>query len=213
MKKIILCLIVSFVVATAAHAEEVISLPKPLKNGGPALLDCLAARQASRDFAGVVLTPQQLSDLLWATGGVNREDGRLTYPTAMNVQDIIIYAMTGEGVYRYDPMANALIEIERGDFRAETGMQPFAAEAAVNLAFVQDRPAWGKLPVSPSEEDILRMSSIHVGEAAQNAALYAASQNWAAVVRGSFDQEKMSARLKLNDSQSVIIVQSIGPKK
>ena len=37
------------------------------------------------------------------------EDGKLTFATAMNVQDIIVYAFTREGVYRYEPADHSLI--------------------------------------------------------------------------------------------------------
>lgn len=213
MKKIILCFVLIFAFAAAACAEAAVSLPQPKKSGGTSLLDSLAARRSEREFADTALTQQQLSDLLWATGGVNRDNGSLTYPTAMNVQDIIIYAVTREGVYRYEPKENSLAEVEKGDYRAETGMQPFAAKAAVNLVLVQDKSKWEKLKKLPPAEDILRMGSIHAGSAIQNAGLFAASQGWANVVRGSFDQKKLAARLKLNEQQMILITQSIGPNK
>ncbi len=211
MRQVVLGCAMIFAFACAAFAAD--ALPAPQKSGGPALLDCLAERASSRAFVDTALTAQQMSDLLWATGGVNRESGGLTYPTAMNVQDITIYALTKDGVYLYDPAANSLTEVQKGDFRADTGMQPFVAQAAVNLAFVQDKSAWKKMAHTPADDAILRMSSIHVGAAVQNAALYAASQGWGCVVRGSFDPKKMAEILKLNVGQAVLIVESIGPKE
>ncbi len=116
-----------------------------------------------------------------------------------------------EGVYKYNPIANALTLIEKGDHRMDTTLgQDFAGKAAVNLAYVHDSSLWEgqKNP----KEVIIRMGFAHTGAVMQNAGLYAASQGWSAVVRASLDQAKLSRLLKLPDGQSVTLVQSIGPK-
>ncbi len=46
----------------------------------------------------------------------------------------------------------------------------------------------------------------------QNVYLFAASQNWNCVVQGSFDNAKLRELLKLNDSQTITLLQSIGVK-
>lgn len=214
MKKVLSCFAMLLALVTSSFAaENVIQLPEPQKSGGMPLLDSLADRCATREFADTALSLQEMSNLLWATGGVNRPNGKLVYPTALDVRDIIIYAVTAEGVYKYDPVANTLTEIAKGDFRADTGKQDYVATAAVNLAFVQDTNLWNKLKFKADREGILNNGFIHAGCAAQNAGLYVASQGWAGVVRGSFDQETMSKLLKLSDGQIVKIVQSIGFKK
>lgn len=43
------------------------------------------------------LSARQLSDLLWAAWGVNREDGRRTAPSALNRQEIDLYVVGREG--------------------------------------------------------------------------------------------------------------------
>ncbi|MGN0838136.1 MAG: SagB/ThcOx family dehydrogenase [Pyramidobacter sp.] len=212
MKKFAVCCAMVLGLALSAGAAETISLPEPVKNGGPALLDCLAARRSTRTFADGPLSVQQLSDLLWAAGGQNRPDGKLVYPTALNVQDLQIYAVTSSGVFRYDPHRNVLIEIEKGDYRAETGVQAFTADAAVNLVYVQDKTQWKKLKHVPPEDDVYGMGCIHAGEACQNASLYAASRNWACVVRGSFDRGRLGKRLRLSREQVILLTQSLGPR-
>lgn len=51
MKKFAVCCAMVLGLALSAGAAETISLPEPVKNGGPALLDCLAARRSTRTFA------------------------------------------------------------------------------------------------------------------------------------------------------------------
>ncbi len=120
---------------TAAFAED-IALPAPEKSGGIGLLDAAAARQSARDFVDEEITPQQLSTLLWVVGGVNREDRRLTYPTASNIQDMIIFVFMKNGTYRYEPSTHTLKQVAEGNNRALTGGQPFVARAAVDLLYI-----------------------------------------------------------------------------
>ena len=198
----------------ARAAEGDVALPAPQKSGGPALLQALSDRRSDRAFADADLTPQQLSDLLWATAGVNRDNGLRVYPVAMGIQDTFVYVLDRQGVYRYDPAANALILIEKGDHRAETTFDaartPFVAKAAVNLAYVHDASLW-KDRKAPAER-VAQWGFAHTGAVMQNAYLYAASQGWSAVVRGSFDGTRLAKLLKLPEGQSVTLVHSIGPR-
>ena len=217
MRKVFLLLAAAALLAPAAGAfaaEGDIKLPEPERSGGMPLFEAVANRQSARDFADVEVTPQQLSTLLWVTAGVNREDGKLTYATAMNVRDIIVYVFTKEGVYRYEPEGHSLTLIEKGDHRAATGKQDFVPRAAVDLVFVQDTerwkstPAWGKI----SEASIRECGFAHIGSATQSAYLYAASQGWGARTRMSFDHAELAKLLKLTETQDPKLMQCVGPK-
>ena len=209
VRKILALILAIVFVVPVAWADE--TLPAPEKSGGASLLQALSARQSVREFADTDLTPQQLSNLLWATAGVNRPDGKRVYPVAMNLLDTSVYVVTRDGVYKYEPLAHSLTLIEKGDHRMDTTTgQDFVGKAAVNLAYVHDISLWegNKAP----KEVIRQWGFAHTGAVMQNAGLYAASQGWNAVVRGSFDQAKLSKLLKLSDGQVVTLVQSIGPK-
>lgn len=104
MKNVVVLLVAFALLSVPAFTEEAaIKLPAPEKTGGIGVVFAIAAHQSAGDFAGVELTPEQLSNLLWVAGGVNRENGKLTYTTASNTQDIIIFAFTKSGDYRYNP--------------------------------------------------------------------------------------------------------------
>ena len=210
MKKSVLAGAIALALACAAFAAEPVRLPEPAKSGGVALLDCLSSRRAVRAFSGEALSEQELSDLLWATGGVSSPDGKLTYPTALDVRDIVIYAFTAAGAFRYDPAGHALVPVVSGDCRAATGMQPFVGSASVNLVYVQDASRWAGKKVPP--EKIAEFGCVHAGAAAQNASLFAASKGWASVVRGSVDRAAVAKLLGLNEMQIVLLAHSIGPK-
>ncbi|HVP57267.1 MAG TPA: nitroreductase family protein, partial [bacterium] len=79
--------------ATFASAQELkpIKLPAPQMTGGKPLMDALKERQTIRDYTADKLSPQVLSNLLWAAFGVNRPaDGKRTAPSAVNWQEIDI---------------------------------------------------------------------------------------------------------------------------
>ena len=108
-------------VTQAAEAATRMELPAPNKTGGMPLMQALNARRSTKtNYSGAALSAQQLSDLLWATWGVNREDGRRTAPTAMNRQDVRVYVALENGVWLYDA-DNALIKVLEGDWRGQMG--------------------------------------------------------------------------------------------
>ena len=64
----------------AAEQAKAITLPPPHKDGGQPLLKALKLRRSTREYSDRKLTPQALSDLLWAAFGVNRPSGDRTAP-------------------------------------------------------------------------------------------------------------------------------------
>ena len=173
-------------------------------------MQVLNDRKSTREFGPGTLSPQTLSNLLWAAFGINRPDGRRTAPSAMNWQEVSIYVATSEGVYIYDAKENALIPAVAGDYRAATGTQSFVKDAAVNLVYVADLSKTGNAASSDAE----RYTAADVGFIAQNVYLYCASEGLATVVRASIDKPALAKSLKLQLHQRVILAQSVGcPKK
>ena len=65
-----------------------------------------------------------LADLLWAAGGVNRAElGGRTAPSAMNAQEVLLYAAMPHGLYLYEPAAHELRRVAASDVRGVTGYQ------------------------------------------------------------------------------------------
>jgi nitroreductase len=124
---------IAFSSASAAQVLKPIKLPSPQTDGGRPLMQVLKDRNSTREFGPGALSPQALSNLLWAAFGINRPDGHRTAPSAMNWQEVSIYVATPEGVYIYDAKDNVLHPVLTGDFRAATGTQSFVKDAAVNL--------------------------------------------------------------------------------
>lgn len=177
-----------------------ISLPAPQLADNASLATALQQRCSQRSYdTARPLDKQQLSNLLWAAWGYNRENKR-TAPTALDKQDITLYVFLSEGIYRYDARENTLVEVARGDHRAATGKQPFVATAPVNIVFVSDTRLL----------DNAVMSAVGCGAISQNIYLYCASAGLATVVRGSFDAEALNSLLHLDPAQKVMLAQTIG---
>ena len=176
-----------------------IQLPEPTRNGGMPLMEAVNNRQSSREFTNATLTHQQLSDMLWIACGYNRPDKR-TVATALNRQVMSAYVITPEAVYRYEPKENKLIHINSGDHRSVSAMQDYAKEAPLNVALVAD--------LAKQDKDIF--AGMTVGAMSNNIYLWCASEGLKTVVRASFDQEGLKKALKLNDKETVLLVQTVG---
>jgi nitroreductase len=134
-----------------------ITLPQPQKTGGKPLMEVLNARKSTRRFIAQKLSQQQLSNLLWAAFGQNREmitsesaasSGRpgRTAPSGMNLQEIDIYVAMAEGVYLYEASSNRLLPVLSQDIRATVNRLPIAADAAVGLIYVEDTEKRASIP-------------------------------------------------------------------
>lgn len=190
---VVLCGVCGFVPGDVSAAESdvtAMALPAPRKSGGMPLMEALAVRSANRKFdAAKPLSDQALSDLLWATWGVNRPDGRRTAPTAKNTQAIQLYAAMENGVWLYDAPGNALVRALGDDTRAKFGGAP--------LTLLYAAPA----------EDVV--SGMHAGSLYQNAGLYCASAGLANVVKMA-GINALDGLLPLPAGYRVFVVQSVG---
>lgn len=195
----------------AAQGTNVIKLPAPQMTGGKRLLDCLKARQSGREHGSEKLSAQVLSNLLWAADGINRSDsGKRTAPSAVNWQDIDIYAAMADGLFLYLPKEHALKKILGKDVRSAMGNQEFVKDVPLNLIYVSD---YSKIPTG-TEEDKRFYSGTHTGFISQNVYLFCASEGLITVVRGLIDREEMAKVMNLRRELHITFAQSVGyPKK
>ncbi|MDR1045736.1 MAG: nitroreductase family protein [Candidatus Adiutrix sp.] len=184
-----------------AAAPATIRLPPPDRSGGVRLMQAMQERQSSRDFAEGGLSVQQLSDLLWAAGGINRpEEGKSTVPIMTPGSDLIIHALLPDGLYLYDPVDNALLLRQAGDHRAlAAGPQAFAAQAPLNV-------------ILSSGQKNDTAAGVIVGHSSQNIYLYCASAGLKAVTRMTMDRQGLRDLLKLPEGQRPLLILTVGLK-
>lgn len=202
-------LLMSVFCLTVSAQDKEIKLPAPQKEIGKPLMQVLNSRQSVRSFAPTPLSFQDISNLLWAAFGINREDGKRTAPSSRNIQDIDIYVFIPDGVFLYNAKENKLVPISSEDLRGMTGTQDYVKSAPLNLVYISDQSKMGKA----SSEDKYITSGADAGFIAQNVYLYCASQNLGAVVRASVDKKPLFSKLNLKQDQIIVLTQTVGYKQ
>jgi nitroreductase len=148
--------------------------------------------------------------VLWAAYGVNRPDGGRTAPTAINAQEIDVFAALPTGAYLYDAARNVLTLVAATDVRRVTGYQDFVDEAPLDLVYVADYTRLRMVPASQRTS----YSSAAAGAICQNVYLYAASNGLATVIRAWIDRDAIAEALGLTHDQQVLFSQTVGyPKR
>ncbi len=190
----ILSIYPAFVFANeVAQDVRSIELPAPDKAGSVSLMKALAERKSSRNLSNEAVSLQDLSNILWAAWGMNREDGKRTIPTGMNKQKVSLYFADAAGVWIYDAQKHMVHKIIGDDLRAEL------SNVGLTLAFAVEDGKWGDM---------------HVGSMYQNVGLYCASVGLGNVVRNS-GVKVLQASLApyLPSGYTVRMTQSIGKLK
>lgn len=169
--------------------RKIVQLPAPDTGGGIPLMQALSQRQSTRDIDPRPLPAQELSNLLWATWGVNRPTGHRTAPTSQNRQAIVVYVAIDSGVWYYDGVRNELVMALDMDVRANLGGAP------VTLLYAAPPADYA--------------AGMHVGSLYQNAGLYCASAGLANVVQ-RMGNDSLKGILPLPDGFEVFVIQRIG---
>ena len=189
------------------------ALPEPQLQGGRPLMQALNSRKTNRNISDEKLSPQMLSDLLWAAWGVNRAATRgRTAPSAMNVQEIDLYVFLAEGVYLFDAPSQSLKPLLAGDHRAGTGSQDGVGKAPVSLVFVADldKHSGSRGGRGTDAERQVTWSYAHCGFIGQNIYLFAASEGLASWFRAMVDAPALAKLLNLRPAQRVLCSQGVG---
>src|SRR5512145_2312749 len=152
------------VLPTVAGADVLLPSPQNGSADDPVLFT-LSGRASATSFFSAELSPQALSEILWAGFGVNRpaEGNRRTAPSAHNYQDIDVYLATSNGAFRYDAPNHSLVLVSATDVRASVwGSGSYPATAPVTLVFVSNT----------GTGVTLRQRYAHTGLIAMNVAVY-----------------------------------------
>jgi SagB-type dehydrogenase family enzyme len=189
-----------------AQVLETVKLPEVQKTGGMSLMEALQNRQSQRSYSSKDLSLQQMSNLLWATYGINRPNGYRTVPSARTFNEFDIYIIKPEGWFVYDPVQHAMLKMGNEDLREFAGTQDFVKNAPVNLIFVADFDR-----MTGADDEFRKFySATDVGYISQNVYLWCASEKLATIVRGQIDKPKAKEVLKLRPNQQVILAQTVG---
>lgn len=176
-----------FGLSVAAWAGVVAPLPPAQTTGGMPLMEALAQRKSTRHFDTRPVDRQTLANLLWATYGVNRPDGRRTVPTARNQQRLALYVAMADGIWKYEG-DHSLTRVSNADMRAPMG------GGTLLLIYAAPEERW---------------ADMHVGSMYQNAGLFCASAGLGNVVRAQ-GVPPLDGVLPLPEGYTVHMVQAVG---
>lgn len=204
MKKFFITAIMTLTAVSMMAAD--VKLPAPETTKGLPAMQAFAERKSTRQFSDKQLSQQDLSNLLWATMGVNREDGKLTAPTCQNKQEIRLFMVDKDAAYEYMPAEHSLRHLADGDFRAlVAGRQEFAKTAPISLIIVADMEKFGK-----TDPRSMTMAAIDAGIVTENACVAAAALGLATVPRASMETAELAKSLGLTDKQILLMNLPVG---
>ncbi len=201
-----LALIAAIAASASCRAQSSIKLPQPDKSLKATLIYALQNRQSVRSISDKEFSDQDLSTLLWAANGINREDGKRTAPSAMNKQDIEIFVIRKDGAYFWNPQTNTLERRSDQDLRPAVARgQEFTAKAPLSLVLVSNGAKFGNMPNKFGLAD--------AGYVSQNICLICSGAGWACCPRGTMDRETLIEQLKLTPQQVPMLNNTVGYMK
>jgi hypothetical protein len=207
--------------SSAARPTEIV-LPKAAPRRGRSVPNALRLRCTTRELSAAPLSPQLLSQLLWAACGINRERGPFglcgrTAASASNSQEIDVYVALEQGAYRYDPARHALSRVASADLRPlaiNRGQRALSPSAPVRLIYVADidRLANSEGYQEPGlhDPDVQRAYYyVDTGLIAGNVYLFAACYGLGAWFHNC-QREALATKLKLRSTQHALFAQTVG---
>lgn len=211
MKNLIL-LCTCLVIASSIIAQDIESIPlnPPNTQRGLPVMEALSLRASVSKFDTTSLPLQDLSDLLWAANGINRsETGKRTAPSAINAQDIDVYAFLKTGIYIYNARKHHLELVDNKDYRSTFFDKKDAAISPVIFLAVSDisRFRFGETAQR------LEWAAMDAALVTQNILIFCASVNLASRPRASMDKTILRKILKLDDSQHPMLNIPVSYKK
>lgn len=209
MKSITLIAMVTlFTGVVTGQAPPDIKLNTPDMERGLTIMKAFGKRASATSFSPRELSLQDLSDLLWASNGVNRpESGKRTAPTAVNAQDVDIYVLLKSGAYLYDHKTHSLKGIASGDNRTlVSDRQTNFAGAPVMLVLVSDISRFR----GDDNARKLSWAAMDAGIVSQNVSLFCAGTGMVTRPRASMDTEGLKELLNLTATQYPLLNNPVG---
>ena len=209
MKRVaILAMITLLSGAVMGQAPQDIKLNAPDMERGLTIMKAFEKRASATSFSSKELSLQDLSDLLWASNGINRpESGKRTAPTAVNAQDVDIYVLLKSGAYLYDAKTHTLKGIAAGDNRKLVSeRQTNFANAPAMLGLVSEI-SWFR---GDDNARKLSWAAMDAGIVSQNISLFCAAAGLVTRPRASMDTEGLKKLLNLNANQYPLLNNPVG---
>lgn len=197
----VLAAVVITAISVPAFAAGDIMLTLPDKEGGPSVLAAISNRASGKIFAKRDISTKDLSTILWAATGRNREEKGWTIPLAMGQAPYVsVYALLKDGCYIYDWDKNMLKLVSDRKVLTKAGTQDYVGTASLILVFATK----GSGPRIESWADVA------VGAMSQN--VYLASDALGMKTRyvASFNKMTLIDALNIGPLSRIIAIMPVG---
>ena len=167
-------------------SEQIIKLNKPKLDTD--FMKALQTRASCREYdPNKELSLQELSDLLWAAYGNNRQNkvrqkhhflAYKTVPSSCAAYPLELYVVTKKGIYLYNPDNEELKLIKEGNFMNLTGTQAFVPDCSLNIYIVTNYKKQKEFPnerlsnMFKSNNNAMKHSLIDAGIVSQNISVF-----------------------------------------
>lgn len=196
-----------------ATSGDVIPLPEPEFKGTISVEDAIMKRRSVREYSKEDLTPEELSQVLWAAQGQTSKEGFRTTPSAGALYPLELYVVTEDGVFRYLPLDHSLEKVDDGDRRGDL------AKAALNQDFVKEAPVdiviFGVVERTRQKygDRAERYVLMEGGHAAQNVYLQCESLGLGTVSVGAFYDDMVRDTVGVPAGYTPIYIMPVGHRK
>jgi SagB-type dehydrogenase family enzyme len=190
--------------------QSPVALPAASRSGKISLEEALATRRSVRDFSPAALTKEQVSQLLWAAQGITDEKGHRTAPSAHAMYLVQVYAVSNDGLFRYDPQHHALLPLNLPE--AKTTLAKAVPQKAVAVAplVLLICGEFGRAAGSGGEAQGARLVNLEAGHVAQNVLLQATALGLGAVPVGGLKPEDVQKAMALPPKHVPVYLVPIG---
>lgn len=198
----------------AKQAQET-ALPAPKTTGTMPLEEAIAKRHSVRSYKPDALTPEQLSQVLWAAQGLSPRKQFIARnaPSAGGIYPMEIYVLDKTGIYQYQPKNHSLKLLKAGDARKplcdSAYGQAYITQAPVDIVLAGDVAKCAKR-YGDRAPRYVAMEAGHIG---QNISLEAVALGLGTVMIGAFDDEKANEVLGLPDNLITFYIIPVGYPK
>jgi hypothetical protein len=183
--------------------QDILWLPSFEKNSPFPLERALMERKTTRSYdPGRTLSLPEISRLLWAADGINRENGRRTAPSALGRYPVEMLAALPQGVYRHEPQPHRLVRVIADDIRGRIPVQGGFKQAAMIVLYVINKE---KVPGKD-----LGWADLEIGCIGQNLFLESAALGLGSCIFAYMNSAEVAKILGLKDSQVLRIAQAVG---
>jgi len=220
---LMMCLVCFGAASRRAEAAVRIELPSPEHTGRVSVEEAIYRRRSVRGYSDAPLSLEQISQLLWAAGGMT-VDGvsgpTRAYPSAGGRYPLDIYLVAGNvtsldaGIYSYGWTDHSLTLLKEGDLRAELARasygQRMIADARVTIVVTTSHERAAGRYGKRGAERYIYLDAGHLGE---NVHLQAESMGLGTVMVGAYSDSAVAGILGIKDEFPVYVMPVGRPKQ